>query len=80
MGKKINYSGFVGAIFSVIIAIMIVAICIRIKCRGKKAIIFQMKTFKQLNTDEQVEEGEQETGTRVTYLPHQLVQSGGGRL
>jgi hypothetical protein len=78
VGKIVNYSGFVGAIFSVIIAIMIVAICIRIKCRGKKAIIFQMKTFKQLNTDEQVEEGEQETGTRVTYLPHRLVQSGGG--
>ena len=39
MGKIVNYSGCVGAIFSVIIAIMIVAICIRIKCRGKKAII-----------------------------------------
>jgi hypothetical protein len=39
VGKIVNYSGCVGAIFSVIIAIMIVAICIRIKCRGKKAII-----------------------------------------
>ena len=38
MGKIVNYSGCVGAIFSVIIAIMIVAICIRIKCRGKKII------------------------------------------
>ena len=39
MGKIVNYSGCVGAIFSVNIAIMIVAICIRIKGRGKKAII-----------------------------------------
>jgi len=39
VGKIVNYSGCVGAIFSVNTAIMIVAICIRIKCRGKKAII-----------------------------------------
>ena len=63
VGKIVNYSGYVGAIFSVIIAIMIVAICIRVKCRRKKANIIKMKTFKQLNTDDQGEEGEIETGT-----------------
>jgi len=39
VGKIVNYSGCVGAIFSANIATMIVAICIRIKGRGKKAII-----------------------------------------
>ena len=38
MGKIVNYSGQVGAIFSVIIAIMIAAICIRINL-VKNAII-----------------------------------------
>jgi hypothetical protein len=53
VGKIVNYSGCVGTILSVIIVIMIVAICIRIKCRRKKANIVQMKTFKQLLTETQ---------------------------
>lgn len=62
IGRAVNYSGYAGAALSLIVLALILAVCIRFKCQKcknqKKAATIQMKTFKQLNTDD--DQGEEE--------------------